>query len=119
VIASHEELLLRHSRIGRTVPRIRTNVPPNTAPPITSFWTKFPESAAGAAGCCIYVRDCLNAFRALESVLTGVVVRDVKKLAAGRLLWNDRIGVADRKAVFDAAPRVKVSRKGCRIVKAI
>jgi hypothetical protein len=61
----------------------------------------------------------LNAFRALESVLTGVVVRDVKKLAAGRLLWNDRIGAADRKAVFDAAPRVEVSRKIGRIVNAI
>jgi hypothetical protein len=49
--------------------------------------------------------------------LTGVVVREVKKLAAG-LLWNDRI-VGDLKADFEATAMVEVSLNDCRIVKAI
>jgi hypothetical protein len=50
-------------------------------------------------------------------VVTGVVVREVKKLVAG-LLWNDRIA-GDLKAVFEAPARAEVSLNGCRIVKAI
>lgn len=53
------------------------------APPTRSFCTRLPVSAAGAAGCCIYDLDCRNAFRAFARVLTGVVVFEVKKLAAG------------------------------------
>lgn len=47
-----------------------------------------------------------------------MVVREVKKLAAGLAWWKDRIGV-DLKADLDTSPRVDVSRKGCRTVKAI
>jgi hypothetical protein len=49
--------------------------------------------------------------------LTGVLVRDVKKLVAG-LLWNDRIA-GDLKAVFEAPARAEVSLNGWRIEKAI
>lgn len=48
----------------------------------------------------------------------GVVVRDVKKFAAGLELWNDRTG-ADLKAVFEAPARADVILNGCRIVNAI
>lgn len=51
-------------------------------------------------------------------MLTGVVVLEVKKLAAGLELWNDRTEV-DLKADFEATPRVEVSLKGCRMVNAI
>ena len=51
-------------------------------------------------------------------MLGGAVVRDVKKFAAGRELWNDRIG-ADLNVVFEAPTRAEVSRKGCRIANAI
>ena len=44
---------------------------------------------------------------------------EVKKLVAGRELWNDLIGAADLSADFGAAPRVAVSRNVCRIVNAI
>lgn len=92
-------------------------VPPTKAPPTSNFWPKFPALGA-TAGCCIYVLDCLNAFRAFESVVTGVVDRDVKKFAAGLLLWNDRTG-ADLKAVFEAPTSTDVSLNGCRTVNAI
>jgi len=49
--------------------------------------------------------------------LTGVLVRDVKKLAAG-LLWNVRIA-GDLKAVFEDPARIVVSLNGWRIEKAI
>jgi hypothetical protein len=93
-------------------------VPPNIAPPTTSFCTKFPAPAPGATVCPMYVLDCRNAFRAFVRVLTGVVVLEVKKLAAGLELWNDRTEV-DLKADFEATPRVEVSLKGCRMVNAI
>ena len=49
--------------------------------------------------------------------LTGVLVRDVKKLVAG-LLCNPRIaGVL--KAVFEAPAKAEVSLNGWRIEKAI
>lgn len=51
-------------------------------------------------------------------MVTGVVDRDVKKFAAGLLLWNDRTG-ADLKAVFEAPTSAEVSFRGCRIVKAM
>jgi hypothetical protein len=66
----------------------------------------------------MYVLDCRNAFRAFVSVLIGVAVFEVKKVAAGREWWNARIGV-DLNADFETAPRVTVSLKGCRIVNAI
>lgn len=50
-------------------------------------------------------------------VVTGVVVRDVKKLVAG-LLWNDR-NAGDLKAVFEAPAKAEVILNGCRIVNAI
>jgi hypothetical protein len=50
-------------------------------------------------------------------VLTGVVVRDVKKLVAG-LLWNDRIA-GYLKAIFEAPARAELSLNGWRIEKAI
>jgi hypothetical protein len=65
----------------------------------------------------MYVLDCWKAFRAFVRVVTGVVVRDVKKLVAG-LLWNDRIA-GDLKADFEATASVELSLNGCRIVKAI
>jgi hypothetical protein len=49
--------------------------------------------------------------------LTGVLVRDVKKLVAG-LLWNDRIA-GDLNAVFEDPARRVVSLNGWRIEKAI
>jgi len=48
-------------------------------------------------------------------VLTGVVVREEKKFAAG-LLWNDRIA-GDLTTVFEAPARAEVSLNACRIVK--
>ena len=54
------------------------------APPISSFCPRFPAFAAGAALCWMYVLDCRNAFRAFVSVLIGVAVFEVKKVAAGR-----------------------------------
>jgi hypothetical protein len=48
----------------------------------------------------------------------GVVVRDVKKFAAGRLLWNARTG-ADLKADFEATAKAEVSFNGCRIANAM
>ena len=65
----------------------------------------------------MYVLDCRKAFRAFVRVVTGVVVREVKKLVAD-LLWNDRIA-GDLKAVFEAPARAEVSLNDCRIVKAI
>lgn len=91
-------------------------VPPNIAPPTKSFCIRLPLFV-GAAGCCRYVRDCLNAFRAFASVLVAVV-RDVKKFAAGLELWNDRMG-AELKAVFEAPTSVVESFNGCRITNAI
>lgn len=58
-------------------------VPPNIAPPISSFCPRPPAAAVGEADCCIYVLDCLKAFRAFVRVVIGVVVFEVKKLAAG------------------------------------
>jgi hypothetical protein len=60
----------------------------------------------------------LNAFRTFVRALDEAVFRDVKKFAAGLLLWNDRTG-ADLKADFEATARVEVSLNGCRIVNAI
>jgi len=51
-------------------------------------------------------------------VLTGVVVLEVKKFAAGRAWWNDRMGV-DLNADLEMNPMVEVSRNGWRIEKAI
>lgn len=93
-----------------------TSVPPNTAPPTTSFWTR-PEGFGIAAGCW-YVLDCLNAFRTFVSALVGVDVRDVKKFAAGLLVWNDRTG-ADLKADFEAAAKAEVNFSDCRTVNAM
>jgi hypothetical protein len=97
---------------------IATRVPPNIAPPTTSFCTKLPEFTVGETGCWIYVLDCRNTFRALVRVLTGVTVLDVKKLAAGLAWWYDRIGL-DLNADFETKPIVDVSLKGCRTVNAI
>lgn len=52
------------------------------------------------------------------SALAGFVVLDVKKFAAGRLLWNNRTG-ADLNVDFDATTRVELSLNDCRIGKAI
>lgn len=94
-----------------------SNAPPNIAPPISSFWPKLPAFAAGAV-CWIYVLDCRKAFRAFASVLIGVAVLEVKKVAAGLEWWNARMGV-DLKADFETAPSAEVSLSGCRIVNAI
>ena len=51
-------------------------------------------------------------------MLIGVVVLEVKKLAAGLEWWKARIGV-DLNADFETYPRVEVSRKGWRIVNAM
>jgi hypothetical protein len=93
-------------------------VPPNIAPPISSFCPKLPAVAVGEAGCWIYVLDCRNAFRAFASVLIGVAVREVKKVAAGLEWWNARIGV-DLNADFETQPTVEASLKGWRIANAI
>jgi hypothetical protein len=69
-------------------------VPPNIAPPMSSLCPKLPAVAAGEAVCWIYVLDCRNALRAFASVLIGVVVLEVKKLAAGLEWWKARIGVS-------------------------
>jgi hypothetical protein len=69
--------------VGQHTKFTARRVPPNMAPPIRSFCTRFPVSAAGATGCWIYALDCLNAFRAFARVLTGVVVLEVKELATG------------------------------------
>lgn len=88
------------------------------APPTSSFCPKLPALAAGAL-CWIYVLDCRKAFRAFASVLIGVAVFEVEKVAAGLAWWKARIGVVDLNADFETAPSVEVSLKGCRIVNAI
>ena len=67
----------------------------------------------------MYVLDCRKTFRVFVRVLIGVVVLDVKKFDAGLALWKVRTGAADLKADLEAAPSIKVSLNGCRIVKAI
>jgi hypothetical protein len=52
------------------------------APPTSSFWPRLPAFAVGALGW-MYVLDCRKAFRAFASVLIGVAVLEVKKVAAG------------------------------------
>jgi hypothetical protein len=107
------------SRVSRlNIRLIARSVPPKRPPPIRTFCIKLPLTGC-AIGCCIYVLDDLKAFRAFASVLTGVVVLEVKKFAAGLDEWNERMGAADLKIDFDATPSEEVSRNGCRIVKAI
>jgi hypothetical protein len=68
-------------------------VPPNIAPPMSSFCPRFPAVAAGEVLCWIYVLDCWNVFRAFVSVLIDVVILEVKNLAAVLEWWKARIGV--------------------------
>ena len=49
----------------------------------------------------------------------GLVVREVKKLAAAGRLWWKALTGAVRKADFETSVIVEVSRKGWRMVKAI
>lgn len=68
----------------------------------------------------MYVLDCLKPLRALVIMVTRGVDFEVKKLAfAFGVLWKFRTGAADLRNDFEAAPRVAVSRNGCRIVKAM
>lgn len=60
-------------------------VPPNIAPPTSNFCNRVPFGFCTAAGCCMYDLDPLNAFPAFTSVLTGDVLRDVKKVFVGLL----------------------------------
>lgn len=43
----------------------------------------------------------------------------MKKVAAGLLLWNERMGAADLKAVFEAPATAEVNLKGWRIENAM
>lgn len=90
-------------------------VPPIAAAATTSLGPRVLPEAAGAVA---YALDCRNTFLAFERAVMGLVVREEKKLAVGRLWWKALAGV-DLNAVFENAPTVEVSRKGCRNVKAI
>ena len=53
-------------------------------------------------------------------MVTRGVILEVKKLAfAFGVLWKVRTGAADLMKDLEAAPRLAVSRNGCRIVNAI
>jgi hypothetical protein len=69
-------ICIQHTRL------IARRAPPNMAPPTSSFCPRLPAFAAGALGW-MYVLDCRKAFRAFASVLIGVAVLEVKKVAAG------------------------------------
>ncbi len=59
----------------------------------------------------MYVLDCWKAFRIFVMDVVGLVVREVKKVFAGLLLWKARAGT-DLKADFDARETVEVSLNG-------